>query len=267
MPETYQTHAKGIRILPGQWRPHYPFEQIGWVSPPWPSQDYVWLDFPEAIFSEAGLLFLSHVSPAHPVMFPGLPKVAWQRTERGMCFERCLPNGVVFGGALRARDGSTVALEIFLRNGSDQPLRNVKLQTCAYLRGIREFADHTMANKYVHVPRKGWAPFEEARRSGASCGQYRLGWRSGPKIADQPVMATVSSRGDRIVAITWYESTYSLTGNPHHPCMHADPFFPDLDPGQRARIDGGLIFFEGSLNEFGEWFVQKGTEARRSHAR
>ncbi len=38
--ETYEIHAKGIRILPGQWRPHYPFEQIAWVSPPWPSQDF-----------------------------------------------------------------------------------------------------------------------------------------------------------------------------------------------------------------------------------
>ena len=26
--ETYETQAKGIRILPGQWRPHYPWEHI-----------------------------------------------------------------------------------------------------------------------------------------------------------------------------------------------------------------------------------------------
>ena len=59
---TYETHAKGIRILPGAWRPHYPWEHIAWISPPWPSQDYVWLDFPEAIFTSQGLLFLSHVN-------------------------------------------------------------------------------------------------------------------------------------------------------------------------------------------------------------
>lgn len=34
---SYATHAKGIRIFPGQWRPHYPFEHIAWVSPAWPS--------------------------------------------------------------------------------------------------------------------------------------------------------------------------------------------------------------------------------------
>ena len=60
MCDTYETHAKGIRILPGQWRPLYPFEQIAWVSPPWPSQDYIWLDFPEAIFCNLGLLYFGH---------------------------------------------------------------------------------------------------------------------------------------------------------------------------------------------------------------
>jgi len=75
MIETYETHAKGIRIVPGQWRPHYPFEQIAWVSPPWPSQDYCWLDFPEAIFTDQGLLFLSHVNPKVTAEFPDLPPV------------------------------------------------------------------------------------------------------------------------------------------------------------------------------------------------
>ena len=52
-PSTYADHATGIRILPGAWRPHYYWEHIAWVSPSWPSQDYIWLDFPEAIFTEA----------------------------------------------------------------------------------------------------------------------------------------------------------------------------------------------------------------------
>lgn len=32
MTDAYATHAKGIRILPGQWRPHYPFEQVVWIN-------------------------------------------------------------------------------------------------------------------------------------------------------------------------------------------------------------------------------------------
>ena len=71
------------------------------------------------------------------------------------------------------------------------------------------------------------------------------------------VIVTVSQKGDRIVAMTWGENTYSLIGNPTHPCMHADPFFPDLEPDQEARIHGELLFFEGSLDAFGEWLENR----------
>jgi len=254
MTETYETQAKGIRVLPGQWRPHYRFEQIAWVSPPWPSQDYIWLDFPEAIFCSLGLVYLSHVNPACPVVFEDLPKVPWQSAGSGIRFERTLPNGLVFGGNLQAGGPSVVEMELFLRNGTSQPLRDIKFQTCAYLRGIREFSAFEMTNKYVHTAEKGWMPFKTAESDAATSGKYHLGWRSGPKAADLPVMATVSRLAERIVGMTWHEHTGSLVGNPGHPCMHADPFFPDLEADQEARIHGELLFFEGSLDAFGEWF-------------
>jgi len=253
MSETYETHAKGIRILPGQWRPHYPFEQIAWMSPPWPSQDYIWLDFPEAVFCNLGLLYLSHVNPKFPSVFSDLPKVPWQLTIGGICFERRLPNDFVFGGSLRKGGPSVVEMELYMRNGTPQPVCDIRLQTCAYLRGIREFSAFAMSNKYVHVADKGWVPFETAVGDTATSGRYHLGWRGGPKVADLPVMVTVSDQGDRLFAMTWRENTYSLVGNPRHPCMHADPFFPDLEPEQEARIQGKLLFFEGSLKAFGDW--------------
>ena len=98
MGETREIHAKGIRIVPGQWRPHCPYEQIAWVSPPWPSQDYVWLDFPEAVFTTTGLHYLSHVNPAVPSLFHDLPRVPWQNEEGGISFKRTLPNDARFGG-------------------------------------------------------------------------------------------------------------------------------------------------------------------------
>ena len=131
MAESYETEAKGIRILPGQWRPHYPFEQIAWISPPWPSQDYIWLDFPEAIFTDLGLFFLSHVNPDFPVCFPDLPLVPWTQEGSGLSFERILPNGVKFGGSITADDSSIVNLKLCLSNESEKPLRNIRLQTCS----------------------------------------------------------------------------------------------------------------------------------------
>ncbi len=248
----------GIRIFAGQWRPHYPFEQIAWVSPPWPCQDYIWLDFPEALFCSAGLLYLSHVNPQFPVLYPDVPKVDWQEAPDGLTFERTLPNGVRFGGRLGRGGDSAVEMELHIGNGSSEPLTDIKLQTCAYLRAVREFADFTGENKFIHVPAAGWVPLSEAEDLKAETGAYRVGWRSGPAVADLPLIVTLSNRGDRLVAMTWHEDTYSLIGNPDHPCMHADPCFKDLEPGESASISGRIVFFEGSLAEFEEHWRSDG---------
>jgi hypothetical protein len=250
--EIVRLHAKataGIHILPGQWRPHYPYEQIAWIRPSWGGDQYVWLDFPEAIFTEIGLIFLSHINPQIRSMYPELPKVEWQVGADGISYERTLPNGVRFGGRVSKETDTKVALRLFLQNGMDTPLRKITLQTCAFLHGIKEFADETRDNKFVFVREAGWVPFEKARDEFQPGGRYMLGWRGGPAVADWPVMAVRSNAAERHLAMTWYESTLSLVSNKWHPCLHADPFFPDLEPGTRADIHGSLFFVEGSLED------------------
>jgi len=247
---TYETHAKGIRILPGAWRPHYHWEHIAWISPPWPSQDYGWLDFPEAIFTSQGLLFLSHVNPPFPTVFHDLPPVAWRRTADGISYERKLPNGISFGGSVSKAGETVVTLELHLSNGAKEPLKNITLQTCAFLRAIREFGDYTRANKYVHLAKTGWLPLSAPIPEGAA-GPYRVGWRtSGRPVADLPVAVVVSNQAARLMAMTWGTGTISMVANPNHPCVHADPKFKDLAPGEAASIHGKLIFFEGKLEDF-----------------
>ncbi|MCC6695532.1 MAG: hypothetical protein IT365_07870 [Candidatus Hydrogenedentes bacterium] len=249
--ETYETQAKGIRILPGQWRPHYPWEHIAWVSPAWPSQDYIWLDFPEAIFTSQGLIFLSHINPGIDTVFHDLPRVAWIESAEGLSFDRSLPNGIVFGGSLRKRDANAVDLELHIRNGSAEPLKNITLQTCAFLRGISEFGDYTRDNKFVHVPGQGWVSITRAMELPDAEEAYRVGWRTkGKRVADVPMAVTVSSKADRLFAFTWGKHTLSMVSNARHPCVHADPYFPDIEPGKDASIRGALIFFEGELDDF-----------------
>jgi len=50
--------------------------------------------------------------------------------------------------------------------------------------------------------------------------------RSGPAVADWPIMIVRSAEAERWAGMTWYADTLSLVGNKGHPCMHADPFFP-----------------------------------------
>lgn len=248
----------GIRILPGQWRPHCAYEHIAWISPSWSSRDYVWLDFPEAIFAESELIYLGHASPVFVARFRDLPKVEWQNIPGGIAHERVLPNGIKFGAsAVKNHDSTGAELRLYIENGSKDKLKDIKLQTCAYLRAIKEFSDFTTDNKFVHLRELGWQPFKEDASGDYRSGRFRLGWRAGPAAADLPVMVTVSNAQQRLVALTWYDSTYSLVSNPQHPCMHADPFFPDLEPGQRAEIRGELLFFEGTIEQFEPWFRKR----------
>jgi hypothetical protein len=252
---SYETVMKGIRILPGSWRPHFPWEHIAWISPPWASHDYVWYDFPEAIFTDTGLIYLSHVNPAFPVSFPNPPKMPWEEEEDGISYERELPNGIRFGGSLRKGGENKVETELHISNQSDAPLGNITLQTCIFLRASKEFSDYTAKNKYVHAPGEGWIPFPNATSLQVASGQFRLGWRSGPKIADLPVMATASNEGRRFIAVTWFGDTYSLVSNPGHPCMHADPHFADLEAGEEASIRGRVVFHEGELGELRDLLI------------
>ncbi len=249
VPLNYSNAIRGIRIYPGQWRPHYPYEHIAWVSPPWPSQEYVWLDFPEAIFCNLGLIFLSHVDP--PMDIP-LPQIKWSSFPNGIGFDRQLPNGVRFGGSVTLASDNTVGLELHLYNGTAKPLTNITLQTCSYLHEIHEFADLTNDNKFVNLANEGWVTLAHAKTLAARPGQpYRIGWRTkGKLLADLPVNIAKSNMADRYVAMTWYKDTLSMIGNPHFPCMHADPQFHDLDPDESASIHGKLIFYEGKLEDF-----------------
>lgn len=257
--DTYDTHAKGIRILPGSWRPHYAWEHIAWVSPSWPSQDYIWLDFPEAIFTNQGLLFLSHVNPPFPTVHENLPAVPWREVEGGITFDRTLPSGIAFGGTVRKASERVISLELRLTNGSPEPLTEITLQTCAYLRAIREFADFTQENKFVHAPERDWITMKEATELSGPEQPYRVGWRrSGKPVADVPVAVAVSNKAERLMAMTWGESTLSMVNNSNHPCIHADPVFPDLEPGASAVIAGAIVFHEGPLESFDAQGVRTG---------
>ena len=252
-----------IYIFPGAWRPHEPYEQIAWIKPPWMTTDYIWMDFPEAIFTDQGLLYLSHVDPRFPQVYPDEPKVPWKEIQGGISFERNLPDGVIFGGSLVKTNETTVGLTLYIRNKSDKKLTNIMLQTCAFLRHSKEFSEFTAENKFVHLPDQGWITFAKAQQLKLENSKYHLGWRGGPKSADLPVMVTKARperpgapESNHMIAFTWENDTYSLITNPEHPCMHADPAFPDLEPGQYAEIHGRLIFHQGTMEELEEKYFK-----------
>ena len=197
MADTNGMFVTDFLILPGQWRPQCPWEHIAWISPPWPSQYYLWLDLPETVFCDAGNFFLSHISDKHPPVFQDLPKIPWTTTPAGISVRRQLPNGVEFGALIEKRDEISVSLHLDILNGSDNPIRSLRTQTCAYLRGLKEFSDCTSENKYVCQSPEDWV---QLKQFAGRC-DYRQG---NPAM---PVIVTKSNQSNRLVAMSWFEDT------------------------------------------------------------
>jgi len=252
--KTYNEAVEGIHICRGSWRPMFGSEHVVWVSPPWKSQEYLYIDFPEAIFIGDALLYLGHIDRRSPAKYNyQLPAIPWTQTDSAVRYERKLGDEVSFGGEVKLKGTDTVALRIWIENRSGEPLKDVKLQTCSFLYPIKQFSQMTNGNKLIHHAAEGWITLERALQNQREIpvnGRYRLGWRSGPKIADLPIIIAQSKDESHYVTMTWFENTYSFIGNQNHPCFHADPFFEDIAPGKTGEINGEMVFFEGSFVDF-----------------
>ncbi|HUG90458.1 MAG TPA: CehA/McbA family metallohydrolase [Planctomycetaceae bacterium] len=183
------------------------------VFTPWDEASYVVADVPEAIFSNLGLTYLAHTHVPTLWSKQGvtLPPLEWNRRDDGsLDVERRLPNGIVFGAkAVPAVDA--VRMELWLRNGTSQPLSGLRVQNCVMLKGATGFHAQTNHNKLLA------APF-------AACHD---------------------EAGKRWIITAW-EPCQRAWANAPCPCLHSDPQFPDCPPGETRRVHGWLSFYEGA---------------------
>jgi len=245
-------------IIPGMWRPMFENEQVAWISPPWESHEYVWFDFPEAIMVEGEFIYIGHLSKRFPTLFPTEKSAPWSKIKKGIGYEQILPNGVSFGGEITEVEENIAALKLWIVNGSNKELKEVMLLTCVYLNELKEFSKNTNENKFVHTSNQGWISFPETENSETIKNGIKIGFfNEGRAVSDLPVVVTKSKTEGHLLALTWFNDTHACTGNPNHPCVHADPVFNNLKPGESQTINGELIFFEGSLKEFDIMFREK----------
>jgi hypothetical protein len=182
------------------------------VFAPWDRSSYVVADIPEAIWSNLGLTYLAHtqVPTVWTKQNVELEKLEWQRRPGGVLeFERKLPNGIRFG--TKVTPGvDAVRMEMWLTNGTDATLSDLRVQNCVMLKGAAGFEDQTNGNKIFRAP-----------------------------------YAVCRSRDGRRYVITAWAPCHRPWGNAPCPCLHSDPKFPDCAPGQTQRLRGWLSFYEG----------------------
>jgi hypothetical protein len=172
-------------------------------------QSYVVVDLPEAIFSNLGLLFLAHTHV--PTIWNAannvIENVDWQRPRQDHLESRwTLPNGVAFGARIQPKDDQ-VEMELWLQNGTKEPLTHLRTQICVLLKESDGFNQQTNDNKTF----------------GATVAEVR------------------SSNASRRIRTEW-EHCGRTWGNAACPCMHSDPVLPDCAPGETVRVSGRLWY-------------------------
>jgi len=170
-------------------------------------------DIPEAIWSNLGLTYLAHTHV--PTIWTErrvtLKRLEWNLRDNGtLDFERELPNKIRFGTRVAPRK-EAVVMEMWLTNGTDQTLSDLRVQNCVMLKGLAGFEDQTNDNKTF----------------------------------SKPYAAARSRTGNRYLICAW-EPCFRPWGNERCPCVHSDPKFPDCAPGQTQRLRGWLSFYEGT---------------------
>jgi len=183
------------------------------VLTPWDQNSYVVVDLPEAIWSNLGLIYLAHthIDTIWSKQGIELPKLEWNRYRNGaLDIERKLPNGIVFGAKVE-RTRAAVRMEMWLTNGTEQQLSDLRIQICVMTKMAAGFAQQTNDNK----------------------------------VFTNPYVACRSDDGKRWIITAW-EGCHRPWGNAKCPCFHSDPKFPDLEPGETKRLRGWLSFYEGT---------------------
>jgi hypothetical protein len=77
-----------------------------------------------------------------------------------------------------------------------------------------------------------------------------------PQVADNGLVLTRSKSGDRLVAF-WFDPASEIFQNSdeQNMCIHSDPAFGDLAPGESASVKGRIILFRGDLSAFEERYA------------
>jgi len=183
------------------------------VFTPWDRDSYVVLDIPEAVWSNLGLTYLAHTHIDTIWSSKGiiLPKLEWERQADGTLeIERVLPNKITFGAKVKSTK-KAVRMEMWLTNGTNERLTDLRIQNCVMTKMATGFEQQTNDNK----------------------------------LFKNPYAACRSGDGKRWIITAW-ENCHNLWGNEKCPCFHSDPKFPDLEPGQTYLLRGWLSFYEGT---------------------
>ncbi len=185
---------------------------------PWKGAGYAVVDLPEALWANGKLHFLAHTHI--PTVWDekgiALERDDWERLPGGRLENRFAEPGGIVCAATVTPAVDAVHMTLRLKNCSRERLTQQRSQICVMLKGAPDFNEQTNDNKRIEP-------------------------KSDP--LDTRMAAVHAAGKDRWIVTMWTRA--GPWANPPCPCLHADPVFPDLDPGEEATLFGRLFFHEG----------------------
>jgi hypothetical protein len=101
-------------------------------------------------------------------------------------------------------------MKMWLTNGTERRLSDLRVQNCVMLKGAKGFEQQTNDNKLFR----------------------------------DEYVACHSPNRQRWIITAWTPSDRPWA-NERCPCLHSDPRFPDCEPGETKHLRGWLSFYEG----------------------
>ncbi|MFH1743686.1 MAG: hypothetical protein ABIH23_32175 [bacterium] len=92
----------------------------------------------------------------------------------------------------------------------------------------------------------------------------RYGWDISSDVVDSPVVAIASKDGGWVAGL-WFEPVHYVIGNyrpPHHGCIHSEPSFGTLRPGQFSSVTGRLYICAGTIDEIWQQMTRDWLQVR-----
>ncbi len=219
-------------------------------------------------WADGGSLFINF--PEHLEYMPGTRGIARHHDKRGNVWqvsvdgskawyevESITEPGVFF--SVRAYvEGEQALFEMTIKNRSQTTLKSIRPLICYQyynLKGFHEMKSSNFANVFTAVKGKPVAlkdltverPEAYARMAQVKgCPDEHNWWaeKMGGLIEEQMDMAftALTASGDNRKVIVFWTPGKNLLSNSAIPCIHADPYFGDLSPGE-SRSALGLLFF------------------------
>ncbi len=257
MPETLRMHTR-------------PSQAIIDLTPEHTDLAHLWLPEIVEVGDRGEMLPFAH-DPDHPVV--------WVEEEGLLSYELTLPDLLSLSTCIRAEE-TGFALDMEIGNLTSKAWGEVQACVCLQLTLAVSFLDLgwertycVIDNKLVRVDEinkigKGKPWFLFAMLPGYDAplrhrDPYRENakWRFSETPPDCGFICVTSLDGSRTVWTAWEQVQY-LQSNvmPSYGCIHANPFFGDIDAGERARRRGRVGVVEGGaeaardayLTEFGD---------------